>query len=488
VRVLERDTTLRTLLLPVTLILSLNAALVGQSNPKPNFIIVFTDDQGYGDLGCYGSPNIETPNIDRMACEGIRFTSFYAAPFCGPSRASLMTGCYAPRVSLAFNHGPEAKTGIHPNEITLAEVLKPQGYASMIIGKWHLGDHPRFLPTRHGFDQFYGLPYSNDMWPYHPRMPITENEHPRMTAARKRAAYTGFAGEGSFYQKGRGFPQPLPLMLGEQVLELNPDQSKLTTSYTEKAIEFITGNKDRPFFLYLAHAMPHVPLFVSDKFKGKSRRGLYGDVIEEIDWSVGQIMGTLKAIGLDEKTLVVFTSDNGPWLQYGIDGGSAGPLRDGKGTVFEGGVCVPAIMRWPTRIPAGQRTCEMAANMDLLPTFARLAGAQVPSDRVIDGRDLWPLMSGQPDATSPHEAFYYYGGSRPGNPPDLKAVRDRRWKLHLVSEGSALRGSELYDLEGDVSETRNRINDHPDIARRLEATARKFNDKLRANTRPLGRL
>jgi arylsulfatase A-like enzyme len=235
-----------------------------------------------------------------------------------------------------------------------------------------------------------------------------------MKAARKRAAYTGFAGQGSYYPKGRGFPQPLPLMFNEKVLEYNPDQTKLTTSYTEKALEFITENKDHPFFLYFAHAMPHVPLFVSDKFEGKSERGRYGDVIMEIDWSVGQIIAKLKSLGIDEKTLVVYTSDNGPWLGYGIDGGSAGPLRDGKGSLYEGGIRVPAIMRWPKHIPAGQRTSEIAALMDLLPTFAKLAGTKPPTDRVIDGRDLWPVMSGQPNAKSPHKAFYYYGGSGPG--------------------------------------------------------------------------
>ncbi|MBI4578662.1 MAG: sulfatase [Planctomycetes bacterium] len=476
------------MILATTWLLACGPALSADSTPKPNFIIIFTDDQGYGDLGCYGSPNIVTPNIDRMADEGLRFTSFYAAPFCGPSRASLMTGCYAPRISLGFNHGPRAKTGIHPDEITLAEVLKPQGYATMIIGKWHLGDAPEFLPLRHGFDKYYGLPFSNDMWPYHPRMPVTENEDARMIAARKRAAYTGFAGQGSCYPKDGGFPYPLPLMSDDQVVELNPDQTKLTASYTQKALEFIAENRDRPFFLYLAHAMPHVPLFVSDKFNGRSRRGLYGDVIEEIDWSVGRILDRLKDLGLDDRTLVVYTSDNGPWLDYGIDGGSAGPLRGGKGSVWEGGVRVPAIARWPGHLPAGRSTCEIAANIDILPTFAGLAGARVPAERAIDGRNLWPLMSGQPDAESPHPAFYYYAGSPPDRPANLRAVRDRRWKLHLVPDGPRLRGTELYDLEGDVSETRNRIDDYPDVAKRLEATAQQFNDELQAHVRPLGRL
>ena len=472
--------------LAAALLLAASTAF-GQAESRPNFIVIFTDDQGYGDLGCFGSANIETPNIDRMAAEGIRFTSFYVAPFCGPSRAALMTGCYPPRLSLAFNHGPEARTGIHPGEITVAEILQGQGYATMIIGKWHLGDHPKFLPTRHGFDKYFGLPYSNDMWPYHPKMPPTKNEHPRMIAARKRAEMTGYAGQGSYYPPGGGFPQPLPLMSGEEILELNPDQTKLTTLYTEKALEFITQNKDRPFFLYMPHAMPHVPLFVSDKFAGKSERGLYGDVIEEIDWSVGEVLGKLKELRIDEKTLVIYTSDNGPWLQYGIDGGSAGPLRDGKGTLYEGGVRVPAIMRWPGHIPPGRRTSEVAAGMDLLPTLARLAGTEPPTDRVIDGRDLWPLMSGRPGANSPHEAFYYYGGSKPGT-ANLRAIRAGGWKLHLTVREGRLRGTELYDLYGDVSETRSRIEEQPEVVRRLEGMAQDFNDQLLENVRPLGRL
>ena len=442
---------------------------VADGGVRPNFILIFTDDQGYGDLACYGSPNIETPHLDRMAAEGIRFTSFYAAPFCGPSRAALMTGSYPPRVNMAFNHMPDATTGLNPVEITLAEILKKQGYTTMLVGKWHLGDHPQFLPLRHGFDRFYGLPYSNDMWPYNPRMPITESAHPRLIAARKRAAMTGYYGQGRPFPPGGGFPQPLPLYSGEKVLETNPDQTKLTTIYTEKALEFITENKDRPFFLYLAHAMPHVPLFVSRKHNGTSIRGLYGDVIREIDWSVGQILAKLEALG--------------------IDGGSAGPLRGGKGTSYEGGMRVPAIMRWPGRIAAGRRTAEIATTMDLLPTFARLAGTRGPTDRVIDGHDIWPLISGRPGAKSPHEAFYYFGGRRDtGGPPLLRAVRVGRWKLHFARRGSPAHGTELYDLLGDVGESRNRIDEQPDLVRRLEQMARRFTRELEANSRPIGRL
>jgi arylsulfatase A len=305
-----------------------------ETGSRPNIIIIFTDDQGYGDLGCYGSPNISTPNIDRMAGEGIRFTSFYAAPFCGPSRAQIMTGCYPPRVGHARNHGPDSEYGLHPDEVTIAELLKEEGYSTMCIGKWHLGDAPEFLPTSQGFDAFFGIPYSNDMWSYHPRMPERDNEDSLMARIRERAAYTGYAGQGSYYPAGGGFPNAIPLMKDEAVVEKNPDQRRLTTRYTEAALEFIETRNGTPFFLYLAHAMPHVPLFVSEKYDGSSPRGLYGDVIMEIDWSVGEILGKLKELGIDNQTLVVFTSDNGPWLQYGIDGGSAGPLRDGKGSTF----------------------------------------------------------------------------------------------------------------------------------------------------------
>jgi arylsulfatase A-like enzyme len=461
---------------------ALPRAAQAASAPKPNIVLIFTDDQGYGDAGCYGSPDIATPNLDRMAAEGIRFTDFYAQPFCGPSRAALMTGSYPPRVSLMFNHSPKARTGIHRNEVTIAEILKGQGYRTMIIGKWHLGDAPEFLPTRQGFDRFFGLPYSNDMWPYHPLTYPEENEHPRLTAARKRAEHTGYAGRGTPYPKGGGFPD-LPLMSNEEVLEWNPDQTKLTRTYTEKALSFIAENKDVPFFLYLAHNMPHVPLFASEGFRGKSKRGLYGDVVEEIDWSVGAVLAKLKQLGLDEKTLVVFTSDNGPWLPYGIDGGSAGPLRNGKGTHWEGGMRVPAIARWPGRIPPGRTTSAVAANLDLLPTFSRLAGGEAPRDRVIDGRDLWPLLSGEKGAKSPHEAFYYYAGARPGAAAPLKAIRSGKWKLHLRNDGT---GEALYDLETDIGERKDRLPEFPEVGLRLAAMAKGFDNELRRNVRPLG--
>jgi len=450
---------------------------------KPNIVLIFTDDQGYGDLGCYGSPNIETPNIDRMAAEGIRLTSFYAAPYCGPSRAQLMTGCYPPRVSHATNQLPSSREGLNPDEITIAEILKGAGYATKHIGKWHLGDAKPFLPTSQGFDSYFGIPYSNDMWRYHPRMPIQENEGKLMKSIRQRAAYTGFAGQGSYYKPDELLDNDLALYRNEEMIGSNPDQRQLTARYTSEALKFIESNKDKPFFLYLAHSMPHVPLFVSDKYRGKSPRGLYGDVIMEIDWSTGQILDKLKALNLDEKTLVVFTSDNGPWGSYGIDGGSAGPLRGSKGSTFEGGMRVPAIFRWPEKIPAEKRSDAIAGTHDLLPTFAAVAGARAPADRVIDGKDLLPLISGETEA-APHEYFYYFSGGK----VRLLGIRDERWKLHVKIDEGVVRESALYDLGRDVGEKFDRIVDHPDIAKKLKSQAQRFYNEISRNVRPIGRL
>ncbi|MCF8346618.1 MAG: sulfatase [Bacteroidales bacterium] len=449
---------------------------------KPNFIIIFTDDQGYGDLGCYGSPNIATPHIDKFAGEGMRFTSFYAAPYCGPSRAQLMTGSYPARTGHAQNTSPSSTNGLDPEEITIAEILKENGYATMCIGKWHLGHAPDYLPTNQGFDHFFGTPYSNDMWRYHPRMRPQENEDSLMQAIRKRAAYTGYHGEESYYPADGGFPNDLPLMVDERIIERNPDQRQLTTRYTESAIEFIQAKKDEPFFLFLAYNMPHVPLFVSGKFDGASPRGLYGDVMMEIDWSVGEILATLTALGLDDKTMVVFTSDNGPWLQYGIDGGSAGPLRAGKGTLYEGGVRVPALVRWPGKIPAGKISSAITGNHDLLPTLAELAGASIPSDRTIDGRSLWPLLSGE-NTKTPHDFFHYMGGSPKGK-VNYHGIRDERWKLmvNVNREGKVI-ANELYDLGADVGEKFNRIEDHPDIADKLKIEAQLFYNEISENIR-----
>ena len=468
------------------------------ASAKPNIIIIFTDDQGYGDLGCYGSPNIETPNIDRMAAKGIRFTSFYAAPFCGPSRAQLLTGCYHARVSHSFNPGPGSKNGLHPDEVTIAEMLKPAGYETMHIGKWHLGDESPLLPTDQGFDHFFGLPFSNDMWNYHPKMPPRENEDELMKRIRERADYTGFAGQGRYYdlERGQGFPNPLPLMRDKKIVEKNPDQTQLTTRFTEEALRFVdavtTKNKERgtknPFFLYLAHPMPHVPLFVSDKFEGKSSRGLYGDVIMEIDWSCGQILKRLQTLGIADDTLVIYTSDNGPWLGYGIDGGSAGLLREGKGSTWEGGVRVPGIFHWPGRIPGGRRTGAIAGTMDLLPTIVHLAAAKLPADRVIDGRNLWPLLSGQ-SKTSPREHFHYFAGARPGSFANYRGVRDARWKLLTRTDrNGAAHPRELYDLGNDPSEKFDRLKQHPEIVERLMSEVRLFRASFKENRRPHGQI
>ncbi len=472
----------------VPILLALAVTVPAQVTGAPNLIVLFADDQGWGDLGVYGHPDIRTPHIDRMAREGMRFTSFYAAPFCGPSRAALMTGSYPPRLSLAFNHGPKASTGIHPDEVTVAELLQRGGYATRMIGKWHLGDAPEYLPHRHGFDSWFGIPFSNDMWRYHPVMPVRAPEDERMISARVRAAMTGFAGQGRYYdlERGQGFPHPLPLMRDDEVVEFDPDQRRLTTVYTEKALEFIEENRNRPFFLYLPHAMPHVPLFVSNHRWGRSLRGRYGDVIEELDWSVGQILGKLRELGLDRTTLVVYTSDNGPWLEYGIDAGSAGPFRLGKGTTWEGGMRVPGIFWMPGSIPAGRVSSAVAANMDLLPTFAGLAGVEIPADRMIDGRDLWPLLSGA-TPESPHEYFYFFAGSPPGSPVRLRGIRKGRHKLRLSrKDGGKFEALELYDLLADAGERFDIRERHPALVAELLERATAFVEELEANTRPLG--
>jgi arylsulfatase len=429
--------------------LAAQAAPAKNSTRPPNVVVIFADDLGYGDLGCYGAKKIRTPNLDRMAREGVRLTDFYVAQgVCSASRAALLTGRYPNRVGILGALGPGSKNGIAAHERTLADLLKTRGYATACIGKWHLGHLPQFLPTRHGFDEYFGLPYSNDMWPRHP------------TAK---------------------FPD-LPLMEGEKVIATNPDQSQLTTRYTERAVDFIGRHRDGPFFLYLAHSMPHVPLFVSERFRGKSEGGLYGDVVMELDWSVGQILEALRRHGLDENTLVIFTSDNGPWLSYGNHGGSAGLLREGKGTTWEGGVREPFLARWPGRIPAGSTSREPAMTIDLLPTVARLAGAKLP-DHKIDGKDIWPLLSGQPGAKSPHEAYYFYWNRQ------LQAVRSGRWKLYFPHDYRTLAGApggrdgqpavykqaqtglELYDLEADVGERTEVAARHPDVVRRLQRLA-----------------
>lgn len=481
------------------ILLALVPSLAPAASDLPNFVVILADDMGYGDLGVHGHPYIRTPNLDRMAAEGLRFTDFYAQPFCGPARAALLTGTYPPRNSLMFNHIPRARTGIHPNEITIAELLRDRGYGTAMLGKWHLGDAPEFLPTRNGFDSYYGLPYSNDMWPFHPKIIRRPDEGPRMRYTRERTEYTGYAQSDQTYPPD-WFP-PLPLMEDETVIERNPRQELLTETYADRAIEFIRANPDRPFFVYIAHAMPHVPLFRGRSFRDRSLRGLYGDVIEEIDFHAGRILDTLRELGLDERTLVIFTSDNGPWAGYGIDAGSAGLLRGSKGSVFEGGIRVPAIFRWPGRIPAGLVTSEIASIMDFFPTLANLSGGEPPRDRTIDGRDLQPHWE-RPGRASGHETIYFFeGGYRytaedgpPQNDPQLRAVRSGPWKLHLSTEPGETEGSvsilpgELYQLHWDPSETRNVAAKHPDVVKRLVGQAKSFDASLRKDIRPLGRL
>jgi len=447
------------LLLPGLLLVPAITSLAAGQRP-PNVVLIYCDDLGWGDLGCFGNPRIRTPNIDRLARQGTRFTSFYVAQaVCSASRAALLTGCYANRLGIHGALGPKQKIGLHPDEMTLAEVLKPGGYATAIVGKWHLGRPVELLPTRQGFDEYFGLPYSNDMWPQNPN--AAKNAYP-----------------------------PLPLIDGERVIEEMPDQSQLTRRYTERAVSFIDRNASRPFFLYLAHSMPHVPLFVGSRFAGRSRQGLYGDVIEEIDASVGEVLKALRRHRIEDDTLVIFTSDNGPWLSYGDHAGSAGPFREGKGTSFEGGIRVPCVMRWPGHIPKGRTNDTPLMTIDVLPTVARLAGAALPP-RTIDGLDVWPILRGDRGATNPHPAYFIYY-----NQGDLLAVRSGDWKLFFPhtsqtlagrpggTNGIAARyqqlpvGTELYHLRRDPGETRNVIGEHPEVAARLTALAETARSEL----------
>jgi len=403
---------------------------------SPNIVVIFVDDLGWGDIGVQGALGYATPHIDSLAADGLRLTDFYAAqPVCSASRAALLTGCYPNRIGIHGALGPAGNHGIADGEVTLAELCRSEGYATAIFGKWHLGHLPRFLPTRHGFDEFYGIPYSNDMWPYHPESP-------------------------------KAWPD-LPTLEGEGLVGANTDQRRFTGDFTRRAVDFIERNALESFFLLLAHPMPHVPLFASADFEGRTTRGLFGDVIEEIDWSVGQVLAVLDRLGIADETLVIFASDNGPWLSYGDHAGSTGPLREGKGTTFEGGVRVPCLMRFPGRIPAGSVCSEPVMAIDVFPTVARLIGAPLP-DHAIDGLDIWSLLSDPSRATSPHEAlFFYYHKNH------LEALRAGRWKLHLphsyrTMEGRELGsggtpgkynyqarvGLELYDLENDVGESR----------------------------------
>ncbi len=424
--------------------------------PPPNIVIVFTDDLGYADIGVFGAKGYRTPHLDKLAADGRVFRNFHVAqPVCSASRAGLQTGCYPNRIGIHGALGPRSKVGLHDGEMTLGEMARQRGYATALFGKWHLGDAPRFLPVHHGYDEYYGLPYSNDMWPRHPDLVNADGS-----------------------RKKQGYPE-LPLIEGDRAaipVVMPEHQAQLTTWYTERAVRFIENHRAQPFLLVVAHNMPHVPLYVSDKFRGKTARGLFGDVIAEIDWSVGQIVEALDRTGLRDNTWVIFTSDNGPWLSYGDHAGSALPLREGKGTSWEGGTRVPCVMRWPGRIPAGSESRDMLMTIDLLPTIAGRIGATLPP-HPIDGLDVWPLVCGQPGARNPHEAYWmYYARGQ------LQAVisGDGRWKLVLPHAYPSLNGrpggsggrparydqvrlaaAALYDLANDVSESTDVADKHP---------------------------
>ena len=420
----------------------------------PNLILILADDLGYGDIGPFGSKVNHTPNLDRMAKEGMKLTSFYAAPVCTPSRAQILTGCYAKRVSLPNVLSPVSTNGLSSSEHTIAELLKKQGYATMAVGKWHVGDHPDFLPTKHGFDHYFGLPYSNDMGP-------AEASGKKPKQLRK-----------------RGDSPPLPLIRDDKVIEtISPvGQNSLTERYTDEAIRFIRENANHPFFLYLPHTAVHTPIHPGDKFRGTTYNP-FGDWVSELDWSVGRVLDTLADLKLDTNTLVVFTSDNGPWLVQGTNGGVAGPLRGGKGSTYEGGVREPTVAWWPGKIAPGTSCDAVAANFDFLPTFVTLAGGKVPEDNKIDGKDISPLLMGR-SGRSPHDAFYYFAGNR------LQAVRSGSWKLSIMprakeqSDTNVPFSPHLYNLDKEIGEKTDLAAEHPSVVRRLQRLIAKMQNDL----------
>ena len=430
----------------------------GQQDLLPNIILIFTDDQGYNDVGVFGAEDISTPNLDQMAKDGAKLTNFYAAQaVCSASRAAILTGSYPNRIGIHNALMPNSKKGLNPKETTLAEMLKNKGYATAIFGKWHLGDAAEFMPTKQGFDEYFGIPYSNDMWPLHPQ-------------------------QGPIFDFGA-----LPLYENEKVIDTLTDQTNLTTLITQHSVDFIERNKDNPFFLYVPHPQPHVPLFVSDKFKGKSNRGLYGDVIMELDWSVGEIIKSVEKNGLTENTIIIFTSDNGPWLAYGNHSGSAYPFREGKGTGWEGGQREPFIIKYPKEIEAGVTIDAPLMAIDIFPSLAEVTNSELP-DEVIDGKSAWSLLTGKTNE-SPQEAYFFYYRVN-----ELFGVRYGKWKLYFPHTYRTMNGQtpgkdglpgeykmvdlkqiELYDLESDASETNNVAASNAKVI----ATIKKLADDMR---------
>lgn len=428
----------------------------------PNVVIFFTDDMGYADLSSYDSTICKTPNLDKLASQGMRFTSFYVSEaVCSASRSSLITGCYAQRISIRGALGPGSKHGLNPDETTIAELVKPLGYATACFGKWHLGHTPHALPTSHGFDEYFGLPYSNDMWPYH------YGDQDR-----------GLIGNPNW--------PPLPVIDGTETIETNPRQESLTPRYTKRALDFIDRKQDGPFLLYVAYSHPHVPIAASDKFKGSTGNGLYADMIAEIDDSVGQVVARLDKLGLRENTLVIFASDNGPWTRFGNEAGETGPLRGDKGTAFEGGVRVPGIFSMPGTIPQKKVSDTIITTLDILPTIAAMTGADMPMHK-IDGLNIAPLLRGETNSSPRNTFYYYYGG-------ELHAVRLGDWKLHVphkwrrvVTKGKDGQpgkqdypeiGLSLYNLKDDIGESNNLAEQHPEVVERLTKVVEQARDEL----------
>lgn len=420
------------------------AALTTQAQRKPNIVVILADDLGYGDIGTFGAKDIRTPNIDGLAEKGIKLTSFYSSsPVCSPTRAALITGRYPRRLGIDHVFFPESFTGIPSEEVTIAEALKGNGYRTAIFGKWHLGHHRQFLPLQNGFDEYYGIPYSNDM-------------------------------------------MGVAYLRGNEVDSIKVNQKYITHTYTKEAVRFIDQNKDKPFFLYITHNMPHVPIYASPKFEGKSKRGLYGDVIEELDWSMGEVVKALKKNGLEENTLVVFTSDNGPWLIFDVEGGSAGPLRQGKGTTFEGGQRVPAVAYWPGKIKPGTVYDDLASQLDLYPTIISLTGSQkTQTKKPLDGEDISPVLFGTGKRKGDEFAYYSNG--------IIEAYRKGDWKIRLpqkdVKAGNAVivpaADTLLFNLKTDIGEQHNLLKSNPAKAKELLASLETYKNKIGETPPPL---